>query len=35
MEILQCIFCKENGKENIKELSEERLSLLKSPNERR
>ena len=35
MEVLQCIFCKETDKQNIKQLSEERLSLIKSASERR
>ena len=34
MEVLQCIFCKETGKQNIKQLSEERLNSVKSASER-
>ena len=35
MVVLQCIFCEETGKQNIKQLSEERLSSAKSTSERR
>ena len=35
MEVLQCIFCNETGKENIKQLSEERLRSVRSATERR
>ena len=35
MGVLPCIFCKETGKQNIKQLSEERLSLVKSTSQRR
>ena len=35
MEVFLCIFCKETGKQNIKQLSEKRLTSVKSASERR